>query len=91
MRIWFKEWKDGRLLRDTVIEDNSEETRTHKVFGALTRACGELDLAQPIWLDKTVEDFRRHSRCRFTADAFVEEIPFDYLEMHVIEEDGWAF
>jgi len=24
---------------------------------------------------------------RFTADSFVEEIDFDYLEIHVIEED----
>ena len=35
MRIWFKQWKDSRMLRDLVIEDDSDETRTHKVFQAL--------------------------------------------------------
>ena len=87
MRIWFKEWKDGRLLKDTVVSDESDDTRTHKVFRSLEKACMQFDLAQPIWLDKSVKDFQRHSRCRFTQDAFIEVIPFDYLEMHVIEED----
>ena len=43
--------------------------------------------AVPVWLDATVRDFQRHARARFTRDAFVEEIDFDYLEIYVIEED----
>ena len=87
MKIWFKIWKDGRIGRSTVIEDYSEETRTHKVFNALDAACRELDLARPIWLDAAVNEFKRHARCRFGQDAFIEQIEFDYLEMHVLEED----
>ena len=34
MRIWGKLWKDNHMLKDTVIEDFSDETRTHKVFNA---------------------------------------------------------
>ena len=86
-RLWVREWKDSRMIRDTVIEDGSADTRTHKVFRALETACGELDLAVPVWLDLTVRDFQRHSRARFTRDAFVEEIEFDYLEIWLIEED----
>ena len=87
MRIWFREWKQNHLLRDTVVEDTSKDTRTHKVFHALTAACQEFDLPEPIWLDSCVRDFQRHARARFTRDSFVEEIPFDYLEIWVIEED----
>ena len=87
MRIWFRKWKDNHLAGDTVVEDNSEDTRTHKVFHAITKACGIFDLAEPIWLDAAVRDFQKHARVRFTQDAFMEEIPFDYLEMWVIEED----
>ena len=29
------------------------------------------------------------SRARFTKDAFMEEIDFDYLEIYVIEEDDF--
>ncbi|MBP3737116.1 MAG: hypothetical protein J6I56_08860 [Lachnospiraceae bacterium] len=86
-RLWVKEWKDGRLLKDTVIEDAASDTRTHKVMRALKKACGEFDLAEPIWLDATIRDFQAHARARFTQDAFVEEIDFDYLEIRIIEED----
>ena len=34
-RLWAKEFKDNRMLRDTVICDDSDETRTHKIFNAL--------------------------------------------------------
>ncbi len=87
MRIWFKQWKDTRMLSDITIEDNSDDTRTHKIFGALEEACVQMDLAQPIWLDSTIREFKKHGKARFTREAFVEEVPFDYLEIHVIEED----
>jgi len=87
MKIWFKEWDDNHLIRDVVIEDEGEDTRTHKVFRALEQACAQLDLCQPIWLDMTIQQFKRNGKARFTQDCFIEEIPFDFLEIHVIEED----
>ena len=86
-RLWAKIFKDNHLLQDTVIENASTETRTHKVFQSLEQVCYQFDLSKPIWLDSTVNDFRRHSKARFTQDNFVETIEFDYLEIHVIEED----
>ena len=86
MRIWFKIFKDNRLLKDTVITDDSDDTRTHKIFHALDQACYEFDLSKPIWLGSTVAEFKRHDKARFYQDNFVEEIEFDFLEIHVIEE-----
>ena len=86
-RLWAKEFKDNHMLKDTVIEDSSEDTRTHKVFHALDEICCRFDLSKPIWLDSTVQDFKRHDKARFTQDNFIETIDFDYLEIHVIEED----
>ncbi len=86
MRLWGKEWKDGRMLRDTVYEEVSDDTRTHKIFRGLDEICRELDLERPIWLDATVSDFQRHSKARFYQDSFIEKIPFDFLEIQVIEE-----
>lgn len=87
MRIWFKQWKDSKMLRDLVVEDTSDETRTHKVFGALEKACYDMDLGRPLWLDVTIRDFKQRSKARFTKDCFMEEVPFDYLEIEVLEED----
>ena len=70
MRIWFKMMKDNHLLRDTTITDESDDTRTHKIFRAID-----------------VAEFKRHAKTRFTRDSFIESIDFDFLEMHVIEED----
>lgn len=86
-RLWAKEFKDNRMLMDTVVEDPSSDTRTHKVFHALDEVCLRFDLGKPIWLDSTVQDFKRHDKARFTQDNFIESIDFDYLEIHVIEED----
>lgn len=56
-------------------------------MNSLEKACYELDLPKPIWLDNAVRDFQIHDKCRFTRDAFIEDVPFDYMEMQVIEED----
>jgi|UniRef100_UPI003FEE6E49 hypothetical protein len=86
MRIWFKMIKDNHLLRDLTVEDDSAETRTHKIFQALEEACYAFDLGKPIWLDANVQEFKRHAKTRFRQDSFVEQIEFDFLEMQVIEE-----
>ena len=31
-RLWGRIWKDNHMLKDTVICDDRQETRTHKVF-----------------------------------------------------------
>lgn len=86
-RLWGKTWKQNRLLTDTVICDDSEDTRTHKVLRSLEQICYEFDLGKPIWLDSSIEEFRRHSKVRFYQDSFIDSIDFDYLEIEVIEED----
>lgn len=86
-RLWAKLWKDNHILRDVCIADDSADSRTHKIFRALDEVCYEFDLGKPIWLDKTVAEFKRHDKARFTQDNFIEEISFDYLEIQVIEED----
>jgi len=80
--------KDNHLIKDIVVENYDYNlSRTKKVFQALDEMCYEFDLAKPIWLESNKEDFIRRSRTRFTKDSFVEDIEFDYLDFHVIEED----
>ncbi len=85
-RLWGKIWKDNRMEKDTVYEEESDDTRTHKVFRGLDEICHEFDLGRPIWLEKNVSEFQRHSKVRFYQDSFIEEIEFDYLEVQVIQE-----
>lgn len=86
-RIWIKEWKNNHMLKDMVYESDEDINRTKKIFAGIEKACNEWDLSVPIWLDVNVRDFKKHARCRFTQDSFIESLDFDYLEIQVIEED----
>ncbi len=85
-RLWGKIYNNSRMVRDTVICDDSDDTRTHKIFHALEEICLQFDLSKPIWLDSTIAEFKRHDKTRFYQDNFVDTIDFDYLEIHIIEE-----
>lgn len=87
MRIWVKVFEDTHMIHSHTIEDDSEDTRTHKIFRAVEEACNRMDLGKPIWLDSNVKEFKRMAKTRFYQDNFVEEIEFDYMELHVLEED----
>ena len=88
-RLWARTFKDNRMIQDTCIADGSADTRTHKIFHALDEVCRQFNLGSPIWLDKNITDFKRNSKTRFTQDNFIENIDFDYLELQIIEEDGY--
>lgn len=86
-RLWAKEFKNNKMLRDMVAENNSSsQTRTQKVFAAIDEVCNTFDLSKPIWLEHNIDEFRRIDKTRFTSDNFIDSIDFDFLEIHVIEE-----
>lgn len=87
-RLWAKEWKSNKMIRDTVIKDETPDTRTHKIFHALETVSYQFDLEKPIWLDANIREFKKTGKVRFTQDSFIEQVPFDYLEVQVIEEDA---
>jgi hypothetical protein len=85
-RLWGRIFKDNHMIKDLVVGDDSNETRTHKVFNAIEKICYEFDLGKPIWLDSNIKEFKRHNKTRFTKDSFIEDIDFDFLEIQIIEE-----
>ncbi len=87
-RLWGKVFRNNKLLCDHVfICNDADKNRTRKVLDGLEDICRKFNLGVPIWLDANISDFKKVSRTRFYADSFMEEIDFDYLEIHVIEED----
>ncbi len=86
-RMWGKIFRKQHMLRDMVYEDDSDDTRTHKVFRGLEEICYAFDLQRPIWLDTNIRQFQQVAKTRFTRDNFTETISFDYLEIQIIEED----
>ncbi len=85
-RLWGKLWKENRLIKDIVITNDSDDTRTHKIFRSLDEICYAFDLSNPIWLESNVEEFKKHDKTRFRQDSFIDAIDCDFLEIEVIEE-----
>ena len=48
----------------------------------------ELDLPEPLWLDKNERDWENFGMTRFLPDAFFETIPFERLEIEFIDPDA---
>ena len=87
-RLWAKEFKDNRLLKDITISDMAEDkSRTKKVFDAVDEVCYEFDLSRPVWLEKNINECKRRDKTRFYKDNFIESVEFDFIEIQVIEED----
>jgi len=85
-RLWGKIIKDNRLIKDTVIINDHDHTRTHKILEALESICFQFDLSKPIWLEVNISEFKARGKTRFYSDSFIESIDFDYLEIQIIEE-----
>lgn len=87
-RLWAKIFTNNHMTNDIVIcNDDPTLNRTRKVFDALDKICDEYNLSKPIWLDANIAEFKRYDKVRFTSENFIDDIDFDYLEIHVIEED----
>lgn len=61
-----KIFKDNHMLRDTVIEDDRNDTRTHKIFDSLDQICYDFDLGKPIWLDSIFRNSNATAKLVFT-------------------------
>lgn len=84
-RLWGKIFESNHLLKDAVIE-RDDDTRTHRIMHAVDELCVMWDLSRPIWLDKNVNEFKKHSKTRFYKDSFIDSIDFDFLEIQILEE-----
>lgn len=84
-RLWARMIKNNHLMKDLVVT-REDDTRTHRVFGAVDEVCMAWNLERPIWLDKNVAEFKRQAKTRFYSDSFIEDPEFDYLEIRILEE-----
>ena len=78
-RLWVRLMKKHRVERDAVApctRDGAEE--------ALMHLLPQLDLSQPIWLDRHREDWRDYALTRFLPEHFMEPVWFDSMEISYI-------
>ena len=78
-RLWGKIWKDNRMLQDTVVCDDSDDTRTHKIFHGLEEICYQMDLGNPIWLD---------ARCGISK-SMIRPIFIRIISLNILNSTTW--
>lgn len=87
-RVWAKLMKGSHMLDDFVAEnENEREDLTQRLYDCMEEICQHFDLAKPIWLDQNYDELNRFGKTSFRQDHFIEHIPFQALEIEIIEMD----
>lgn len=58
------------------------------LVGALTELCARLDLPRPMLLPKHEREWAGFRRTTFLKDHFIERVPFDRMEIELIDPDA---
>lgn len=80
-RLWAKIIVNHRIAHQataTYIPSEPEET--------LVELCKEFDIPSPIWLRKHHNEFQEFGHTAFLPDHFIEEVPFDKLEIEFLDD-----
>ena len=81
--LWVKTIENHRIARQATVACTRDDPRE-----ALLEACHELDLPEPVWLDKNQREWDEFGMTRFSPDAFFEAVPFQRLEIEYSEPDA---
>lgn len=77
-----------RLMRKMHIDRDITEACTAEDWqAALERACHTLDVPRPIVLPRHERDWQQFSQARFLREHFMEDVPFDRMEVEFIDPD----
>lgn len=80
-RLWVRIIRRHRIARQETAACRWGEERP-----VLIEVCRLLDVPAPIWLGKHEREFADFRRTSFARDHFVEDVPFDRLEIEYLED-----
>ena len=81
-RLWARIINKHRIERQ-----GTYDCRYEDVQEALTELCREFDIPRPIWLPKHDREYEEFRRTRFLPEHFMEEVPFQRLEIEYLDDD----
>ena len=79
-RLWVKALKRHRIIKNT--DAPCEWGEQEEVLREILR---ELDYPCPMWLDKHEKEFDAFRRTIFRPEHFIEDVPFDELEVEYLD------
>ena len=84
-RLWAKIIRKNRIER----QDTAECT-FDGATDALVELCRAFDIPAPLWLNKHVREFDEFRRTQFLPEHFMEDVPFQRLEIEFLEDGDKA-
>ena len=81
--LWVRAIRNHRTDRQITVPCDRRDPRE-----ALLEACHQLDLPEPLWLEKNEREWQDFGMTRFLPDAFFEKVHFERLEIEFIDPDA---
>ncbi len=82
-RLWARIINRHHIARQATIDCLwGEEERV------LVEICREFDIPCPMWLEKHYREYKDFRRTSFLPEHFIEEVPFDKLEIEFLDDTG---
>lgn len=82
-QLWARAIRKQRIVRSETAPLERDDLQA-----ALDELCTKLDLPRPMLLGKHEREWAQFGLTSFTADHFVEHIPYDRLEVERIDADA---
>lgn len=82
-RLWAKIIQKQRIERQATTPCAFEDAQD-----ALTELCHAFDIPRPLWLNKHTREFEEFRRTQFLPEHFMEDVPFQCLDIEFLEDDG---
>jgi len=82
-RLW------ARIIVKHRIDQQATIACTHdQAEEALVELCRQFDIPAPLWLRKHENEFEAFRHTTFLPEHFMEDVPFQKLEIEFLEDDG---
>ncbi len=80
--VWIRLMQKNRIMKDILMECALNDWEH-----AVEEGARRLDVARPLVLPKHERDFDEFHQTRFLRDHFMEEVPFDRMEVEWVDPD----
>lgn len=81
-RLWVKQIKHNKIVKDLTVPCDRDDP-----MEAMREAMHDMDLGQPMWMERHHKDWEQYALTRFLPEHFLEHVPFDRLEIDFIFPD----
>ena len=80
--IWVRLMHKTKIEKDATVPCSPDQWQD-----ALEAACRQLDVPRPLLLPRHERDWEQFSQARFLKEHFMEDVPFDRMEVEFIDPD----